>query len=139
MNLKNIESLSDKDKSIDDDTSQLNPEQFLSDLSSDLKTIVSNIPVTDSSNSQTNSNSKNNTPPKKSQVLGRKKLIVLVNSIFAKIKSFSFIFGSDRLSIIQKRFNATLMLNRLGADPEKMSLTELNVVYDNFKGTLQSE
>ena len=138
MNLKNIESRSQL-PSLDDDLTQINPEEFLTDLSSDLKNIVSNIAVDDSDTSMAVNNAQIKSPPKKSAGMSRRKLIVLVNSIFAKIKSFSFIFASGRLSIIQKRFNATLMLNRLGADPDTMSLTELNVVYDNFKGTLQSK
>ena len=71
--------------------------------------------------------------PKK---LSRVKLVSKVTNIFKHVKSLSFILLPKKLHLIEKRYNAVLLLNRLGTDPDKMSVSELNVVYNNFKGNM---
>lgn len=108
-------------------------ETFIDDLSHDLKNLVQNLPSTPDVKEEPNEVEKKKYVPKK---FSRVKLVSKVTNIFNHVKSLSFILSPKKLHLIEKRYNAVLLLNRLGTDPEKMSVSELNVVYHNFKGNM---
>lgn len=108
-------------------------ETFIDDLSHDLKNLVQNLPAAPELPEKLDSSKKKKFIPKK---LSRVKLVSKVTNIFKHVKSLSFILLPKKLHLIEKRYNAVLLLNRLGTDPEKMSVSELNVVYNNFKGNM---
>ncbi len=111
------------------------PELFLQDLTSDLQAIVRDIPV-DEGPSDNQKKEHKTSKKANAHLMSRSRLVEAVLKIFKKIKSFRFILSGSSFVLIEKRFNATLMLNRLGADPDNMSVSELNIVYDNFRASM---